>query len=209
MPYRSQGIATAEGSKRIELSYLFKNGFIKKNFKGTGKLKWTDNKGNYTGNIGIETKYTDEEKYLRLFYTITDNNTKEKNKYDYKITIETIKSNLGRGAIPYFVCPQTYDRCRKLYMAYGSHIWKSRNAYRNRIYYSCQSCSKLFYATERYFKLEKIIEQLEKTRMKTTYRGIETKTFQRFKKLQDKKNYFDKVRLYNMSNIFNKIENGK
>lgn len=194
MPYRKQGIETTEGSLRISLSYLFKRGYLIRGAEISSALSWSDNWGNNTGTVGIKTCFKDSEKWIRLVYTVTDNRTGEKINRDYKVYITSIDSNLGKGKVYYFVCPVSGSRCRILYRAYGSHYFRCRTAYRYRLYYYAQSISKYSYATERFFKLEKDIEKLNKTRLKTTYRGKETRTYKRLMSLQDKRDYFDNKR---------------
>src|SRR5690606_5372971 len=118
---------------------ILESGMVKQS-----KYTWAC-EGQETGNITIISHWSKGERFIRLVYTLTDYSTKDKIKYDYKINLVSVKSNLGKGEILYFECPVTKNRCRILYMAYGSHIWKSRKAYRNRLYYPSQIYSKLQY----------------------------------------------------------------
>ena len=205
MSYNTQGIATTEGSKRIKISYLFKKGFIQKGRGIKTTMSWSDNWNRNSGNIGIETNFTNEEKWIRLKYTVTDNQGFKTN-YDYKINLVPVLSNLGIGNVYYFQCPVSYQKCRVLYMAYSSHYFKCRSAYQNRIYYESQRVSKNYSATNRYFKLEKILEKMNKSRMKKTYKGFETKTYQRYLKLQNDMSNFDNIRWNQLGNVVMKLE---
>ena len=183
----STGAITTGEAVRLELSFLLKEGKIQKGCKIQGSLAW-----NNGSSISFESCYQEEEKYIRLYYTLT-RPTGEEYKLDYKIQFTTIPSNLGRGEIIYFVCPISGRRARILYRAYGSHYFKSRLAYRKRIYYAYQKCQKNFYDTERYFKLEKQIEALPKGR-KSHYRGKDTRHQQRIRKLNERLDYHDTKR---------------
>jgi hypothetical protein len=180
MPYNSQDVHTTEGSLRIELSYLLKQKLIPKGGRRFGTLSWT-NHGQPSGSIGYEICFTDSEKWMRLYYTITDFQGNKKD-IDYKVYFDSVKSNLGIGEVYYFLCPQTFKRCRILYSAYHCEIFKSREAYQHRIYYPSQTLSKRFYAYTRYFNLEEQTEKMYKTKMKKLYKGKITKSYKRFLK---------------------------
>jgi hypothetical protein len=184
----STGAYTTKGSVRIELSYLLKEGYIKKGHCVTGILTWTNG-----SSIKTESKYTEEEKYLRLVYTLTDAAGK-KNSLDYKIALQTKPSNLGKGDVLYFVCPQSGCLCRVLYRAYSSHIWKSRASYSNRIYYPLQISSKLDKYNERYWELENELENLYKKNGAHTYKGMLTKRAKRIERLERIRKRMDMLR---------------
>ena len=129
MGRHSTGACTTGEVHRIELSYLLRQGFIRKNGKVSGTLSW-----NSGGSISFESAFTEEERYIRLVYYLESSYSGEKTNHDYKILLTTIPSNLGRGEIIYFVCPATGRRARILYRCYGSPIWKCRAAYHYRIY---------------------------------------------------------------------------
>jgi hypothetical protein len=207
MPYRSQGIATAEGSKRIELSYLFKNKLIQKNQNIRCEYYW-NNRGEKTGSIGIETMFNDSEKWIRLYYTISYNQGTKKD-FDYKINLEPVKSNLGRGNVYYFECPETLNRCRILYKAYGSEIFKSRGAYMRPVYYIYQALSKKSYYLQRHFDLNEKLKKLyyQKRYFKESYRGHITRAFQRVENLEKKRHYFDIKCLISIQEKLNKFHN--
>jgi len=189
MPKPSQGIATAESSMRIEMSYLIQQGLIKTGTDYNSFMAWSNSKNS----ISYYIKINEVEKYLRLKYTQTDSQ-ENKNEMDYKIYLEGIKSNLGKGTVYYFLCPVSNRKCRVLYLAYGSQYFKSRESYQNRIYYNCQRCSKRDYAHTRYFKLADKLEILNKTNFRSSYKGKETRSLKRIENLTNKVNYFDFVR---------------
>nr|WP_320118035.1 hypothetical protein [uncultured Marinifilum sp.] len=189
MGRNSTGAITTKEVIRIELSYLLKNGYIQKGRHISGSMSWTND-----SNIGFESCYTNEELYLRLKYTNTNNQTGQKTKHDYKIDLIKIPSNLGKGDVLYFVCPATGKKCRILYKCYGSLTWKSREAYQRRIYYNTQSCSKYDYHNTRYWNINKELDRLGRTTAKSHYRNKPTRLMKRVSSLLAKQKYHDWVR---------------
>jgi len=167
------GAQTTRGAKRLELSYLVKNNLIKKGFTTSSRLSWSSENEEH-GNIGIECRYRgDGNDYIRLFYTVTANSVKTD--YDYKIPLIEKDSNLGKGKVLYMSCNRSGYLCRILYLAYDSPYFKARQAYRNRIYYPIQTCSKLFRYNSRYFELESQILKESQKRYTYTYNGLVTR----------------------------------
>lgn len=195
MGRHSTGAETCEGSKRIDLSFLLKLKHFQKDRSISGTIKWTDKHGGDCGNIHIISYHTDEEKYLQLKYTLTDHRTQQKIDYDYKIMLTSVPSNLGKGEVLYFLCPETGKRCKILYMAYGSHKWKSRAAYPHRIYYDSQTSAKKSIENDRYWAITKRLEKLEGQRyQKLTYKGQPTKRALLLERLRKEQAYYDRVR---------------
>jgi len=186
----STGALTTGEALRIELSYLLKVGIIKKGCEIHSSLSWTSG-----ANIKIETNYHVEAGYyIRLIYTKTESET-DKTNHDYKIYLDEVPSNLGKGNILYFICPVSGNRCRVLYMCYGSQIFKSRLAYQHRIYYKCQISSKMDHANSRYWSIDGRIENLKKDRRKQlTYKGKPTKYALHLARLEEERDYFDNAR---------------
>lgn len=198
----STGVWQTREAMRIELSYLLKHKYIEKGPEGTykrGILRWSC-RGESTGSITIISCYNDKEAWLRLIYTVTERDTGEKKELDYKIYLETVPSNLGKGEVLYFICPISGKRCRILYKAYGYERWKSREAYQNRLYYEGQACSKYLRHNERYFKAEENLQELYKKRRTTTYKGKITKRSQRLELLEMKVECLDNMR-WNPKNL--------
>jgi hypothetical protein len=186
MGRNSTGAITTGSALRLELSYLLKQGIIPKQGIRTGYLSWTNGSEMY-----YEIENTSQNQYIRLKYSNT-NYSGEVNDLDYKIQLDSIPSNLGRGRIWYFVCPFTGRKARILYKCYGSLYFKSMKAYQRRIYYSSQISSKLNFNNDRYFDLEK---QLEKLRpKKKSYQGKETRIWKRIRRLEAQLDYHDFLR---------------
>lgn len=184
-----------EQSQRIELSYLLKKGHLKKGQINPFTLYWTDGHGQKIGSISVICNWANYERHIELKYTLTGRDGKEY-KYNYKIRLTTVPSNLGKGEVLYFVCPVSGNRCRVLYRAFGSHKWHARNAYDYRLYYTSQLSSKSNYLHDRYFALDRQIKRLQpKKYFKHTYNGKPTKAAQRLQRLRSKQIRFNFKRL--------------
>lgn len=191
MGRHSTGAVTTGEATRLELSYLLKHGYLNKGSFSYGILSWTNgSKMNFYSFWGE----AEDDRFIKLTYSIRAGGDGQAIQKDYKIYLTYLPSNLGRGKVPYFVCPSSGRRARVLYMCYGSTIFKSRKAYSNRIYYQCQQSSKLSYHNDRYWKLEKELEGCKGRSKKATYQGKPTKLKQRIAMLRDKQEYHDYLR---------------
>jgi hypothetical protein len=194
----STGSWTVYESLRIELSYLLRSGFIKKNCVISFNLNWNDQRGNSTGNISCISSYmgTEDTNYLELIYTLTNNSTDTKTNRRYKVYLHEQDSNLGKGKVLYFVCPVSGRNCRILYSAYGSHYFKAREAYQNRLYYDCQMASKLSRYNDAFWRIESHLKKINKRTNygHRRYKDLTTKAAQRFNRLFQKQCYLDELR---------------
>src|SRR5947209_5611959 len=116
----STGAWTVYESLRVDMSFLLKKGFIKKNSLVFFSLSWNDQRGNNSGSISCQSSYlgTTETNYIELYYTLTKRTGEILNRR-YKVFLSEKKSNLGKGKVLYFICPIRGSRCRILYSAYG------------------------------------------------------------------------------------------
>ncbi len=182
----STGAVTNEAARRIELSYLIKNNFLTKGQAKYFTLSWTGG-----SNIGVEGYWLDKRKELILYYTHTDRHG-EKTEYRYSVPIVTVPSNLGIGEVPYMRCPVSGKQCRILYCAYGSHFYKCREAYQNRIYYVGQKSAKSFLPSDKYWQLirstrfKELEKRLDKKYSKTHYNGKYTAWFRTYLDLKNR-----------------------
>lgn len=150
------------------LKYLLPESFL------GGTISWT-RLGEKTGSIGIRV-YTDTDfPYVELDYKCNGEPIK------YRINLEQQTSNLGKGIVWYFNCPQTGKRCRKLHLVQGYFF--HRTAFRG-CFYEKQVESKYWRfldrsALGREFKLESLLEKRHKKYFKTHYAGKPTKRFTR------------------------------
>lgn len=193
MGRNSTGIYEAMECKRIELTYLIKNGYIKKGCKTKGQLSWSSNDRDM-GDIGIECAYLENEKYIRLIYTTT-NRDNVKTNYDYKVDLIGLPSNLGKGEILYMMCPSgNGQRCRKLYMAYGTEKWYSRQYFLSRgvrIYYPSQARSINDYVFNRRDVIKKEIAKIWSKNFHAYHKGRKTKTLLKLERLEKDRDYWE------------------
>jgi len=179
----STGAMTTGQAIRLELSYLFEKGYLEKGKETYGGVSWTN--GFY---IIVEGHLS--EGFIQVVYQVK-NSFGENKSMKYKIFLESVPSNLGRGEVYYFLCPVSGKRCRILYMAYGSYKWKCREAYQNRLYYASQKCSKMSYANERYWALDDKIKAFKKKGFRYTYNGKPTRKAKQLRRMTDELLYWD------------------
>jgi hypothetical protein len=136
-----------------------------------GVINWSSN-GSPIGSISIRSRITDDQKNIELDYKFRDEPRK------YKIQLVSVPSNLGKGSVWYFLCPETGKRCRKLYSIGGYFL--HRSAFRGCMYIS-QTKSKKWREMEilfgSYFDKEGYIEQLYSKHFKKFYNGKPTKRY--------------------------------
>ena len=136
-----------------------------------GVLSWSRN-GKSTGRISIHVNTQNEIPYIELDYKYND---KPRN---YKISLVSIPSNLGKGEIWYFLCSQTNKQCRKLYSVGGYFLHREAFKY---CMYECQTKSKHYRRFAKtigvYYEVDKIFKQINSKHFKTQYAGKPTKKY--------------------------------
>ena len=150
----------------------------------SGTLNWSSN-GNPTGSISIQVNTHSEQPYIELNYKYRDEPR------NYKLSLVSMPSNLGRGLIWYFLCPQTNKRCRKLYSIDGYFL--HREAF-NGCMYETQTQSKKYRQLDKtlgaYLKEDELYSQLYQKHFKKTYAGKPTKKYLRIiEQIQKANNY--------------------
>lgn len=139
----------------------------------SGTLNWSRN-GNPTGSISIQVNTHSEQPYIELDYKYRDEPR------NYKVYLTSTPSNLNRGEIWYFICPQTKKRCRKLYSIGGYFL--HREAF-NGCMYETQTQSKKYRQLDKilgvYFRSDNLYRELYKKNFKKTYAGKPTKRYLR------------------------------
>jgi hypothetical protein len=158
---------------QLRISRLKEWGYLEKGQTMSGTINWSTN-GNPTGSISIKTNTQGEQPYIELNYNFKDEPRR------YKVYLTSTPSNLNRGEIWYFNCPQTNKRCRKLYSIGGYFL--HREAF-NGCMYESQTQSKknraLFKILDPYFNSESLYSELNKKHLKKTYAGKPTKRYLR------------------------------
>ena len=155
---------------QIHISKLKGWGYLDPEQIKSGTLNWSRN-GNPTGSISIQVNTHSEQPYIELDYKYRDEPR------NYKVYLTSTPSNLNRGEIWYFICPQTKKRCRKLYSIGGYFL--HREAF-NGCMYETQTQSKKYRQLDKtlgaYFNL---YSELYKRNFKKSYAGKPTKKYLR------------------------------
>ena len=142
----------------------------------SGSITWSVN-GNKTASISIQVNTHREQPYIELDYKSNDEPR------NYKIQLVSIPSNLGKGNIWYFLCPETNKRCRKLYLIGGYFL--HREAFKGCMY-ETQTQSKRYRQLDKTFgahlKSDDLYSQLYQKHFKKFYAGKPTKRYLRIMK---------------------------
>jgi hypothetical protein len=158
---------------QIHISKLKGWGYLDPKQIKSGTLNWSRN-GNPTGSISIQVNTHSEQPYIELDYKYRDEPR------NYKVYLTSTPSNLNKGEIWYFICPQTKKRCRKLYLIGGYFL--HREAF-NGCMYETQTQSKKYRQLDKtlgaYFKIDNLYSELYKKNFKKTYAGKPTKRYLR------------------------------
>lgn len=159
--------------KTVSISFLTKHRYLKPNQWQSGIITWSSN-GNKTGSISIQVNTQSEQPYIKLDYNYRDEPR------NYKVYLTSTPSNLNRGEIWYFICPQTKKRCRIMYLIDGYFL--HREAF-NGCMYETQTQSKKYRQINKtlgvYFKRDNLYSELYKKNFKKTYAGKPTKKYLR------------------------------
>ena len=158
---------------QIHISKLKGWGYLDPEQIKSGTLNWSRN-GNPTGSISIQVNTHSEQPYIELDYKYRDEPR------NYKVYLTSTPSNLNKGEIWYFICPQTKRRCRKLYSIGGYFL--HREAF-NGCMYETQTQSKKYRQLDKtlraYFKSDNLYSELYKKNFKKTYAGKPTQRYLR------------------------------
>jgi len=157
---------------QISITKLKEWDYLKPEQIKTGTLTWSRN-GHKTGSISITENTQSEQPYIELNYKYRDEPR------NYKVSLVSMPSNLGKGRIWYFLCPRANKRCRKLYSIDGYFL--HREAFKGCMYKSqAKTKEKGFF---RYFKnqikLDDLNEIIYSKHFKRNYAGKPTKRFLR------------------------------
>lgn len=98
--------------KSIPISFFKKYGYLK-NWSKSWSLNWS-RRWESTWSIGFQAFISDEESFLRVYFTQTDKEWVKKD-FDYKIPLVKTLCNYGWFRW-WFLCPCKWDRCWVLYL---------------------------------------------------------------------------------------------
>ncbi|MEI6865770.1 hypothetical protein [Flavicella sp.] len=156
---------------KLKITKLKEWRYLDKGNIQNGDVHWTS-RGGSKSTISIKVNTVSSEPYVHLNYKA---NGEPKN---YKVLLVSVPSNLGKGVVWYFLCPQTMKRCRNLYLVGG--LFLHREAFKG-VMYESQTYSKSFRLLGKsmgaYFKTDKIYEELYSKHFKKTYKGKLTKRY--------------------------------
>lgn len=187
MGRRPTGITTIKQARRLELTHLLRSlGAAAK--KGASGILALPN----GGEMAFKAIYSGGRGWVEFEYRIQYQEGPQD--YRYRVEIESVPSNLGRGFVPFFICPWSRIRCKALYMAYGSPVWRARAAYANRIYYPAQLSSRLSRFNDRYWALEDELTKLSGGRRSYLYLGKPTRRHKRMERLANLHDYYERAR---------------
>lgn len=157
---------------QLEASKLNKWGYLEPNQNKSGTLTWTWQNSGRTNSISIFTNTKSSRPFVELNYRYGENPR------NYKVYLEAIPSNLGKGKIWYFICPQTHKRCRKLYSVGGYFL--HREAFKGAMYEK-QTQSKKWREIEKvygaFFDSDKHYAELYSKNFRKYYKGKPTKRY--------------------------------
>ncbi|MDM1060841.1 hypothetical protein [Myroides odoratimimus] len=161
---------------QINISKLKEWNYLKPKQRKAGIISWSCNE-NERGSISIMVDTQCEKKYIELEYNYRDTPQK------YKVNLVCVPSNLGKGVIWYFLCPNTNKLCRKLYLLQGMFL--HREALKDGLY-EIQTYSKknrlIHNNLKAHFSLDRLYYELYKKNFKKTYKGKPTKKYLRLMK---------------------------
>jgi hypothetical protein len=170
---------------KLNISKLKEWGYLNPKQLQNGTITWSRN-NNKTGSISIKANTLTNEPFIELDYHFRDEPR------SYKVYLTSIPSNLGKGVVWYFLCPETNKRCRILYSIGGYFL--HREAF-NGCMYESQTWSKrtrdLIKSIEPTFGIDQLYEQLYKKNFKKTYAGKKTKRYVKLKEALEKANRVD------------------
>lgn len=159
--------------KSFSITDLKRLGYIHYPLVVTGIIQWKNNFDEVTGAINIYVHLMENEQFINLSYTAIG-----ETEYNYKVLLEALPSNLGKGDVWYFICPFTLQRCRKLHLIQGRFM--HRSALKTGMY-STQIKSKQWRRIDKvygvYFALDRNYSQLHAKHFKKRYKGKPTKRY--------------------------------
>ncbi|MES3005471.1 MAG: hypothetical protein V4664_00840 [Patescibacteria group bacterium] len=168
---------STENVKKIRTSFLRSHGY----FKGwaSGKITWTNLYSGNKNHVEIEVLTSTVNNYLRIYYPVINQESRDRRYLDYKIPLTTTPCRFG-GFRYWFICP-----------AYRNGKYCGRRVgvlYRIGDYFACRNCHDLTYESRKlsgkFKKLGSLLsfQEIEKSRRlikRTHYRSMPTKRYLR------------------------------
>lgn len=155
----------------ITITKLKEWDYILQNIIKSGVITWSKHDIKQAS-ISITVKNNIDFAYMELQYSYNDKPIR------YKVKIISIPSNIGKGLIWYFVCPQTGKKCRKLYLVNGYFL--HRTAFTGCMYESQTETKQYRGFSKKFcsdFICDNLYSQLYKKHFKKSYKGKPTKRY--------------------------------
>jgi hypothetical protein len=197
----TDGILTTEMVPQLNINKL-KSCYVIEGEKNEGSYQESENEQLLNPILFLKSNLTDQDRKLNIAYELMD----KSGRMDYDISIEAVKSNLGKGkgVKLYFLCPISGERASILYYCFLTEMYVHRNAYSQRIYYPTQVLSKI----ERIYKqssmnTDKLYNHFWKMKKKT-YQGKTTKKNKQIDVLITKRELIDWLILQRSEDFLNK-----
>jgi hypothetical protein len=178
---------TVEQCKSISMPFLRRNGYFDSPLPQG--IVWTNRFGEETASMTVSVHTSEDEKYIRLMYTMTDRNTGKETYFDYRVELVTTPCNLG-GVRYWFICPSSRHgvycgrRVSVLYRAPRAD------------YFGCRHCYNLSYESRnesrhgrlafmgRFLTLDRRMKNFREQMRRWTYRGMPTRRARRLYALE-------------------------
>lgn len=168
---------------KVRLSKLKEWGYLRPNQYTRGTITWS-RRGEQTGQISLAVNTRSKTPYIELDYCYG------KEHRNYKASLVSVPSNLGKGNVWYFLCPNTGKRCRILYSVGGYFL--HREAFKGCMY-ETQTYSARDRALCRIAEItigNAVYDELHSKYFRTHYAGKLTKRYLRLeKKIQQAKRF--------------------
>ena len=175
----------SDSLKRVQTWWLKRNDYLEPNCWRSGGIKWVNEFSGQESSISIQASTMENDKYLRIYYTLTDDNG-NKQDFDYKIPLATTPCHFG-GKRYWFICP---------WYANGKYCGKRVGVlYLGGKYFACRHCYNLTYNSRNLSGLSKMagqiisapeLENLEKEAKRRYYAGKVTRKYKRYQKKEEK-----------------------
>lgn len=160
-----------DSCKYLSISDLKRWGYLKPDQDKWGTITWS-RQGNKIGSISISVNTRFDSPYIELDYKCKDD------PINYRIYFALIPSNLGKGFIWFFICPETGKYCRKLYLI--NNYFYHRTAFGVQLYEKQTYGHKARWLDSEYDKLnrhDKAFEAMYSKYFRKCYRGKPTKRY--------------------------------
>ncbi|MDV3739515.1 hypothetical protein CMU17_02395 [Elizabethkingia anophelis] len=168
-----------EQLKSISTTALKKLGYLESYIHTVNRtVNWINKYGEKVSAISVSIKTNEKDGFIIFDYTYN-----QTQKINYKVQLIAKPSNLGKGLLWYFVCPETGKVCRKLYLYNGYFLHTT--AFRD-LYYEKQLRSRKIVEWDKRFGLlldDEVYTQRYKKNFKTHYKGKPTKKYLKLTKL--------------------------